>query len=248
MPQMSVGQVTRARAGDRHSAAHRDRHERARANHHGRPDARAAAQRPRVLVARAPDDGCAAVGAQQQSGRHAARRRVQRERPPQHLQQLPDRRRRQQRLRHEQPGILEPGDAAGARCHLRVQGRHQQHERGVRPRSRRNDQRGVPKRRQSVSRQRLGISARHEDERRRLLQAGNRQSPRSAAINTAARSAGPSSGTRRSSSATSKGSGRTGRLRRSRAFQRRSSVRVFSASTCAIRAAAPSIRRARAFR
>ena len=50
-----------------------------------------------------------------------------------HLQQLPDRRRRQQRLRHQQPGLLEPGDAAAARRGRRVQGRHQQHERRVRP-------------------------------------------------------------------------------------------------------------------
>ena len=52
---------------------------------------------------------------EQEHQRHAARRRVQRQRPAQHVQQLPDRRRRQQRLRHEQPGLLEPGDAAAAR-------------------------------------------------------------------------------------------------------------------------------------
>ena len=45
---------------------------------------------------------------------HAARGRLQRQRPAQHLQQLPDRRRGQQRLRHEQPGLLESGDAAAA--------------------------------------------------------------------------------------------------------------------------------------
>ena len=79
--------------------------------------------------------------------RHAARGHVQRQRPAQHLQQLPDRRRRQQRLRHEQPGVLEPGDAAAARCRRRVQGRHQQHERRVRPRRRRHRQRRLPERR-----------------------------------------------------------------------------------------------------
>ena len=39
----------RASAGDRHRAAHRNGHERPRADHHRRPDARASAERPRVL-------------------------------------------------------------------------------------------------------------------------------------------------------------------------------------------------------
>ena len=100
----------------------------------GDADPRAAAERPRVLVARAADDRRPPVGAEQEQQRHAARGRVQRQRPAQHLQQLPDRRRRQQRLRHEQPGLLEPGDAAAARRGRRVPGRHQQQERRVRPR------------------------------------------------------------------------------------------------------------------
>ena len=89
---------------------------------------------------------------------HAARRGVQRQRPAQRVQQLPDRRRGQQRLRHQQPGLLEPGDAADAGCDRRVQGRHQQHERGVRPRRRRDDQRQLPQRHQRAPRQRAGSS------------------------------------------------------------------------------------------
>ena len=167
--------VERARSGDRHHAAHRDRHQRTRAGHHRRSDARAAVERPRVFGAGAADDRRSAVGAQQQPGRHAARRRVQRERPSQHVQQLSDRRRRQQRVRHQQSGILQSGDAAGARRHLGVSGRHQQRQRRIRTRGGRHDQRGVSQRRQSVSRQRLGVRARYEDECGRLLQAGDRK-------------------------------------------------------------------------
>ena len=58
--------------------------------------------------------GVKLAGTSLTTGQYAARRGVQRQRPAQHVQQLPDRRRRQQRLRHQQPGILQPGDAAGA--------------------------------------------------------------------------------------------------------------------------------------
>ena len=91
-----------------------------------RRQARAAAERPRVLGAGAAHDRRPPVGAEHEHQRHAARGRVQRQRPAQHVQQLPDRRRRQQRLRHQQPGLLEPGDAAAARRGRRVPGRHQQ--------------------------------------------------------------------------------------------------------------------------
>ena len=100
--------------------------------------------------------GVRAVGAQHRR-LHAARRVVQRQRPALDLQQLPDRRRRQQRLRHEQPGLLEPGDAAGARRGRRVQGRHQQHERRVRARGRRDDQRRLRERHQPVPRLGVGV-------------------------------------------------------------------------------------------
>ena len=108
-----------------------DRLERSQPGDHRRADQGAAAERPRVLGAGAAVARRAAVGAQYRR-LHAARRLVQRQRPALDLQQLPDRRRRQQRLRHQQPGLLEPGDAAGARRGRRVQGRHQQHERRVR--------------------------------------------------------------------------------------------------------------------
>ena len=101
--------------------------------------------------------GRAPVGAEHRR-LHAARRLVQRQRPALDLQQLPDRRRRQQRLRHQQPGLLEPGDAAGARRGRRVQGRHQQHERRVRALGRRDHQRRVCQRHQHLSRRRCGSS------------------------------------------------------------------------------------------
>ena len=92
-----------------------------------------------------------------------------------HLQQLPDRRRRQQRLRHQQPGLLEPGDAAVAGRGRRVQGRHQQHERRVRPLRRRDDQRRVRERHQPVPRLGLGVRAPHRAQRDRRLPSGRRR-------------------------------------------------------------------------
>jgi hypothetical protein len=74
--------------------------------------------------------------------RHAARRRLQRQRHAQHLQQLPDGRRGQQLLRHQQPELFEPGGAALARRVGRVPRHHQQLQRGVRTRRRRRRQRG----------------------------------------------------------------------------------------------------------
>ena len=113
-----------------------------------RADARPAAHLARVLVAGAADDRRQAWRLVADDRQHAARGGVQRQRAAQHVQQLPDRRRRQQRLRHQQPGLLEPGDAAAAGRHRRVQGRHQQHERRVRPRGRGDDQRQLPQRHQ----------------------------------------------------------------------------------------------------
>ena len=117
-------------------AAARNRFESARPGHQRRPDARAAAPLARVLVTGAPDDRRQAGRFVAHDREYAARGRLERQRPAQHLQQLPDRRRRQQRLRHQQPGILQPGDAAVAGRDRRVQGRHQQHERRVRARGR----------------------------------------------------------------------------------------------------------------
>ena len=91
---------------------------------------------------------------------HAARGRLQRERASQHVQQFPDRRHRQQRLRDQQPGVLEPGHAAAAGRDRRVQGRHEQHERGIRPRRRCDDQRQLPERHEPAARERVGVPPR----------------------------------------------------------------------------------------
>ena len=176
--------------------------------------------------------------------------RVQRQRPAQHVQQLPDRRRRQQRLRHQQPGLLEPGDAAAARRGRRVQGRHQQHERRVRPRRRRDHQRRLPQRHQPVPRRRLGVLPRHGAERDRLLQAGRR----------AEAAARPQPVRRRARRADREEQGvllrrlrgvppdAQGRPAFSTHCRRRRSARASCRSTSAIRAPAPSIRPARRFR
>ncbi len=191
--------------------------------------------------------GAGAAHDRRQAGRlvaddrqHAARGRAQRQRPAQHVQQLPDRRRRQQRLRHQQPGLLQPGDAAGARRDRRVQGRHQQHERGVRPRRRRHDQRQLSQRHQRVPRQRLGVPPRHAHERHRLLQADHRQAAARSHTSSAASLGGPIVQNRRSSSPTTKGCGRRARSPASRPSRRRRSGRASSPSTSAIRAPAPS--------
>ena len=105
-------------------------------------DPRTAAERTRVFLARAPDDRRPAVIAEQEHQRHTARGGVQRQRPPERVQQLPHRRPRQQRVRHEQPGLLQPGDAAVAGCGQGIPRGHQQPERGIRPRGGRDDQRG----------------------------------------------------------------------------------------------------------
>ena len=107
---------------------------------------------------------------------HAARGLVQRQRPALDVQQLPDRRRRQQRLRHQQPGLLEPGDAAVARRGRRVQGRHQQHERRVRPRRpARRSTSPTPAAPTSSAARRWEFARRTGAQRHRLLPAGRRR-------------------------------------------------------------------------
>ena len=67
-------------------------------------DRRAAAQRPQLLRPRAAHHR--RRKSPSPSPDHAARGRVQRQRHAQHVQQLPAGRRGQQRLRHQQPGLL----------------------------------------------------------------------------------------------------------------------------------------------
>ena len=105
----------RARGRDGRFAADRNRHQPAQPGHHRHADPGTGAERPRVFGPGAADDRRAPVDPEPEHAGHAARRRVQRQRASQHLQQLHDRRRRQQLVRHEQPGVLEPGDAAAAR-------------------------------------------------------------------------------------------------------------------------------------
>ena len=71
---------------------------------------------------------------------------LQRQRPAQHVQQLPARRHGQQRLRGEQPGLRQPDHPASAGLHRPVSGGHQQRERGIRPLLRRHHQRGFAER------------------------------------------------------------------------------------------------------
>ena len=172
--QMAVGQLTERVVVTAASPAPRNRYQPARPGDYRRADARAGVERPRVLGAGAAGDRRPAVGPEQEQPGHAARRRVQRQRPAEHVQQLPDRRRRQQRLRHQQPGLLEPGDAAAARRGRRVPRRHQQPERRIRPRRRRDRERRLPQRHQPVPRRRLGVLPRHRAQRHDLLQAGRR--------------------------------------------------------------------------
>ena len=131
----------RNRRRHRRGAAARERIERPRPGHRPRADRQPAAQRPRVRRPRAPQPGRAQVVDQR-----VARRLVQCQRPAQLAQQLHPRRRRQQLLRHEQPGLLESGRAGDARCGRGVQGPDQQLQRRVRPRRRRRHQRDVPQR------------------------------------------------------------------------------------------------------
>ncbi len=156
------------RNGRRHRrrAAARERIERSRPGHRPRADRQPAAQRPRLRRPRAAQPRRPQVVDQRVS-----RWLVQRQRPAQLAQQLHPRRRRQQLLRHEQPGLLEPGRAGVARRGRGVQGPDQQLQRRVRPRRRRRHQRDVPQRHESVSRHRLGVQSQHVAERDRLLQA-----------------------------------------------------------------------------
>ena len=189
---MAVGQMTEAVEVTAAVSLAGDRLQPARPGHHERAGGGAAPERPRILVARAADHGRAALRPQHRQRLHRARGLVQRQRPAQHLQQLPPRRPGQQRLRHQQPGLLEPGDAAAAGRGGRVQGRHQQHERGVRTQRRRHHQRGLRQRDEPLPGQRLGVPARHVAQRHRLLQAAwaARSRPWSA-TSSAASSAGP---------------------------------------------------------
>ena len=59
--------------------------------------------------------------------------RIQRQRPAQHVQQLPARRHGQQRIRREQPGLRQPDHRHSAGFGCAVQRGHEQRERRVRP-------------------------------------------------------------------------------------------------------------------
>ena len=124
----------------------RERVERPRPGHRPRADRQPAAQRPRL---RRP--GAAQPGRPQVVDQRVARRIVQRQRPAQLAQQLHPRRRRQQFVRHQQPGLLEPGRPGVARRGRRVQGPDQQLQRRVRARRRRGHQRDLPQRHQLSS-------------------------------------------------------------------------------------------------
>ncbi len=159
--------------GDRRAHA-RERIERPRPGHRPRADRQPAAERPRLRRPRAAQPGRPPVVDQQ-----LARRLVQRQRDAQLAQQLHPRRRRQQLLRHQQPGLLEPGRPGLAGRRRGVQGPDQQLQRRVRPRRRRRHQRHVPQRHQRLPRHRVGVQPQHLAERDRLLQAVARASSRS---------------------------------------------------------------------
>ena len=152
--------------GHRRGAAARERIERSRPGHRPRADRQSAAQRPRLRRPRA-----AQPGRPQVVDLRVPRRLVQRQRPAQLAQQLHSRRRRQQLLRHQQPGLLEPGRAGVAGRGAGVQGPDQQLQRRVRARRRRCHQRHVPQRHQPVARLGLGVQPQHRSQRHRLLQA-----------------------------------------------------------------------------
>ena len=115
---MQVGAVTESVRSHRRGRGARDRFERARAGHQYAPDRGTAAQRPQLFRPGAARDQRPPV-ADRRAAHHAARRRVQRQRHAQHLQQLPAGRRGQQRLLHQQSGLLEPGGAARRRTRSR---------------------------------------------------------------------------------------------------------------------------------
>ncbi len=170
----------RGRPGARDGPGHgrrepaRNRQQRARPGDLAPAGSRAAAERPRILGARGADHGRAAVDGHHGPAERPARGVVQRQRPAQHAEQLPAGRHRQQLLWHQQPGLLEPGDAAAPRRRGRAQGRDQQHVGRVRTQRRRHDQRGVSLGRQHPQRVDLGVLPGHRPERHGLLQAGRR--------------------------------------------------------------------------
>jgi hypothetical protein len=97
-----------------------------------------------------------------------------REYSSQHLQQLPDRWRGQQRLRHQQPGLLQPGDAAVTRRGHRISSRHQQSERRVWTRGRSDRQRRLQERVEPVPRCGVGVLPQHGAELDDLFPAAGR--------------------------------------------------------------------------
>ena len=151
-----------------------DRFERTRPGHRARADREPAAQRAFLLQPRPAVDRRARVEPERR--RHERPRGfVQHQRAAQYRQQFPARRHRQQRLRHQQPGLLEPGDPGVARRRGRVQGPDQQLQRRVRPQRRRGHQRLLPERHQRTAGQCLGVQPQHRPQRDRLLQADGRR-------------------------------------------------------------------------
>ena len=97
---------------------------------------------------------------------------IQRQRAAQRVQQFSGGRRGQQRLQHQQPGLLEPGDPTEPGRRRRVQGADEQLQRRVRARGRSDRQCRHEERHQPVSRRSVGLPAQHQPERGGLLQAG----------------------------------------------------------------------------
>ena len=189
--------------GDRRAHA-RKRVERPRPGHRPRADRQPAAERPRLRRSGAAQPRRPPVVDQQ-----LARRLVQRQRDAQLAQQLHPRRRRQQLLRHQQPGLLEPGRPGLAGRRRGVQGPDQQLQRRVRTRRRRGHQRHVPQRHERFPRHRVGVQPQYLAQRHRLLQAVvGRQAQVEPQPVPAASSAARSCATARSSSSTTKASGR----------------------------------------
>ena len=139
-----------------------------------------------------------------------ARRLVQRQRPAQRRQQLHPRRRRQQLVRHQQPGLLEPGRAGVARRGRGVQGPDQQLQRRVRPHRRRGRSTRRCAAAPTSSAAPRGSSTATRAQRRRLLQADRRrQAEAESEPVRRSSSAGRSSATGRSSSPTTRASARS---------------------------------------
>ncbi len=144
--------------------------ERPRPGHRQGADRQPAAERPGLRRPRPAQPRRAPLGDLRVAGCL-----VQRQRPAQRAQQLHPRRRRQQLLRHEQPGLLQPGRAGVARRGGRIQGPDQQLQRRVRPHRRRRRQRLDAQRDQPVPRHAVGVQPQRRAERGRLLQAEQRR-------------------------------------------------------------------------